>query len=220
MPARGRISGVLIAALAALAAVGVPAAELEVAVVGVDGKPVASAVVMLRSNVAAAAPRAAAAAATVDQMNKQFAPWVQVLRVGTPVRFANHDDITHHVYSFSPAKRFAYRLQTGEVQGPLDFDAPGVVVLGCNIHDWMVGYLYVTDAPRALVTDADGRARFGALAAGAWQVQVWHPGLTAAAAPPDRSVMLAADDRLSISLKLGAALRETGPRRPLAGSDY
>jgi plastocyanin len=222
---RRRFHATLLVVLLSLPGAAASAAELEVAVVGVDGAPVADAVVMLRSPAATAAPKTAAPrggaeTATVDQSHKQFSPWLQAVRVGTQVKFANHDDITHHVYSFSPAKRFSYRLQTGAVEGPLAFDAPGVVVLGCNIHDWMVGYVYVTDAPRFLVTDAQGKARFSELAAGAWQVQLWHPGLTANGAPPDRQVALAADDRLEISLKLEAKLRETGPRRPLAGADY
>jgi plastocyanin len=218
MRSRARIACGLFAALVAAAGPRASAAELEVAVVGVDGKAIGDAVVMLRAS--GVVPARAPSTITVDQQGKQFTPWVQALRVGTAVKFANHDDITHHVYSFSPAKRFSYRLQTGEVQGPLAFDAPGVVVLGCNIHDWMVGYLFVTDAPRFLVSDASGHARFADLGAGGWTVQVWHPGLTAAAAPPDRSVTLAADDSLKISLKLNAPLRETGPRRPLAGADY
>ena len=219
MLSRARIAVALFSTIVAVLATGRPAraADLEVTVLAVDGAPVSDAVVMLRASGATPQPRSTI---TVDQMGKAFKPWVQVLRVGSQVRFANHDDITHHVYSFSPAKRFAYRLQTGEVQGPLDFDAPGVVVLGCNIHDWMVGYLFVTDAPRALTTDAAGRARFADLAAGDWTVQVWHPGLTATAAPPDQAVKLSNGESARFSLKLGAQLRETGPRRPLAGGDY
>ncbi len=217
MHSRSRIACGLFAVLIAAAGPFASAAELEVAVVGADGAPIGDAVVMLRSS--SAVPNRLTAI-TVDQQAKQFKPWVQALRVGSAVRFSNHDDITHHVYSFSPTKRFSYRLQTGEVQGPLVFDAPGVVVLGCNIHDWMVGYLFVTDAPRFLVSDATGHARFTELGAGEWRVQVWHPGLTAAAAPPDRQVTLATDDALKIGLKLSAPLRETGPRRPLAGADY
>ena len=57
------------------------------------------------------------------------------------------------------------------------FDKPGVVVLGCNIHDWMVGYVYVADSPYFAVTQADGKVDLRDLPAGDYSVRVWHPGL-------------------------------------------
>ena len=79
------------------------------------------------------------------------------MRSGTSVAFPNSDNIRHHVYSFSLAKRFELRLYQGTQSAPVVFDSPGVVVLGCNIHDWMVGYIYVTDDSRFAVSDEHGR---------------------------------------------------------------
>lgn len=95
--------------------------------------------------------------AIMDQRNKQFVPSVLAVRSGTAVKFPNSDDIRHHVYSFSPTKRFELRLYKGTPSEPVLFDKPGVVVLGCNIHDWMVGYVYVTDDPWFAVSDEQGR---------------------------------------------------------------
>jgi hypothetical protein len=61
------------------------------------------------------------------------------IAVGTEVRFPNHDQIHHHVYSFSRVKSFDLPLWKGEEAPPVLFDAPGVVKVGCNIHDWMMG---------------------------------------------------------------------------------
>src|SRR5664279_833946 len=82
----------------------------------------------------------------VDQVDKEFVPRVQAILVGTAVTFPNRDTVRHQVYSFSPAKRFELPLYTGVPQAVV-FDKPGVVVLGCNIHDWMVGYVYVSESP-------------------------------------------------------------------------
>ena len=79
----------------------------------------------------------------VDQVDQEFTPKVTAVLVGTPIRFPNHDNVRHQVYSFSPAKRFELPLYAGVPARPVVFDKPGVVVLGCNIHDWMVGYVYV-----------------------------------------------------------------------------
>ena len=98
------------------------------------------------------------------------------VRTGTSVSFPNSDDIRHQVYSFSPAKRFELRLYQGTPSEPVLFDKPGLVVLGCNIHDWMLGYIYVTDDPWFAVSDEHGRAAIADLPAGRYAVTLWHPG--------------------------------------------
>jgi hypothetical protein len=55
------------------------------------------------------------------------------------------------------------------------FDKPGVVVLGCNIHDWMLAYVYVSESPFFAVTGKDGVATLRNLPPGSYQVRVWHP---------------------------------------------
>ena len=95
----------------------------------------------------------------IDQRDKQFIPYVTALQVGTSVWFANTDKIRHHVYSFSPAKKFELPLYAGVPAEPVVFDRPGFVTLGCNIHDWMIAYVAVLTTPYFAVTHAEGRAR-------------------------------------------------------------
>ena len=83
----------------------------------------------------------------VDQINLEFVPHVKPVVVGSPVYFPNKDDVRHHVYSFSPAKRFELPLYSGTPAAPVVFDRPGIVAIGCNIHDWMLGYIYVAETP-------------------------------------------------------------------------
>lgn len=148
------------------------AATFQAHVQEADGKPVADAVITL-AGPAGRAP--GAAQAVMDQRAKAYLPHVLAVRTGTAVSFPNSDNIRHQVYSFSPAKRFELRLYEGTPTSPVVFDKPGVVVLGCNIHDWMLGYIYVTDDPWFAVTDAEGNARFSDLPAGAYQITAWHP---------------------------------------------
>jgi hypothetical protein len=100
---------------------------------------------------------------------------VLAVRSGTRVAFPNSDNIRHHVYSFSPAKHFELRLYQGTPSEPVLFDKPGAVVLGCNIHDWMVGYVYVTDDPWFAVSDAQGRVQLDSVPVGSYAVSLWHP---------------------------------------------
>ena len=148
------------------------AASLQAELVDSQGQPLANAVLSLHS---AVAPKVAPAATVMDQISQQFAPNVLAVRSGTAVSFPNSDNIRHHVYSFSLAKRFELRLYQGTPSEPVIFDTPGVVVLGCNIHDWMVGYVYVTDDPWFAVSDAQGKLNLEQLPAGTYTVSLWHP---------------------------------------------
>lgn len=148
------------------------AASLQAELVDSEGQPLANAVLTLRSEVA---PVVAPAASVMDQISQQFAPNVLAVRSGTAVSFPNSDNIRHHVYSFSLAKRFELRLYQGTPSEPVVFDKPGVVVLGCNIHDWMVGYVYVTDDPWFAVSDAQGKLNLEQLPAGTYTASLWHP---------------------------------------------
>lgn len=150
------------------------AATLDVMMRQADQTPVSDAVITLRGPVGAPA---GTLKANMDQRDQKFAPHVLAVHTGTQVRFPNSDNIRHQVYSFSAAKRFELRLYEGTPTDPLLFDKPGVVVLGCNIHDWMLGYIYVTDDPRFGVSDAQGRVRLDDLPAGAYHVTLWHPQL-------------------------------------------
>ncbi|MGY8809863.1 MAG: methylamine utilization protein [Pseudomonadales bacterium] len=111
----------------------------------------------------------------MDQVDIQFVPRVLVAPVGTLVDFPNSDDVRHHVYSFSSAKPFELRLFKGSEAPPVAFDRAGVVVLGCNIHDSMIGYILVTQSPRFAVSDAQGIVSLPDLPAGNWPVSWWHP---------------------------------------------
>ncbi|SHN18813.1 Plastocyanin [Pseudomonas asturiensis] len=148
------------------------AATLTAQILDKQGTPLADAVVTLKgpSNASPAPLKAA-----MDQRDQEFSPHVLAVRVGTQVKFPNSDNIRHQVYSFSPAKRFELRLYEGTPSEPLLFDKPGVVVLGCNIHDWMVGYIYVTDEPWFGVTDSTGQLKLDSMPAGHYQATLWHP---------------------------------------------
>lgn len=113
----------------------------------------------------------------IDQVNKEFVPFVTPLQAGTAVTFPNKDNIQHQVYSFSPAKVFELKLYSGVSAQPVVFDKPGVVVLGCNIHDWMLAFVYVVDTPYFAKTGKSGAAAIEALPAGDYEIKAWHPDL-------------------------------------------
>ena len=168
---------VLAAALGCAAGPGARATDITATVTDDAGRPVRDAVVVAVpiDGVMPVPPHPRAQ--IVDQIDKEFVPKVKAIVVGTPIMFPNHDQVRHQVYSFSPAKKFELPLYAGVPAQPVVFDKPGVVVLGCNIHDWMVGYVYVSESPWFATTGSDGRAIIAGLPPRAYVVRVWHPQL-------------------------------------------
>jgi plastocyanin len=142
-------------------------------VLGQDGKPIAKAVVFVQEP-ASLQPASAASTAIMDQFNKTFVPEMLPIAVGTQVRFPNRDQIRHHVYSFSRPKRFELPLYKGEDAPPVLFDKPGVVKIGCNIHDWMSAIILVLPNDHYAVTKDDGTFSLPNLNAGQYTITAWH----------------------------------------------
>ena len=159
---------------------GSPAAagDLAVQVRTAGGAAVPNAVVMLYPG-GRPAPLGPARAYQIAQRDLQFSPFVLVVPAGSQVAFPNFDDVRHHVYSFSPVRRFELRLYAREQSRSVLFGRPGIVPIGCNIHDGMIAFVAVADTAFAAKTDAGGRAIFTGVPAGPVLARVWHPYLRA-----------------------------------------
>lgn len=138
--------------------------------------------------------------AVLDQRNRMFVPHVLPIQTGTAVAFPNSDNVRHQVYSFSPVKKFQLPLYAGTPAVPIVFDRPGVVTVGCNIHDQMSAHLVVVDTPYFVVT-AEGRAELSGLPEGKYEVRVWHEG--ARSQPLPQPIRLASGERSTLSFQVG-----------------
>ena len=155
------------------------AAPLSVRVVDAAGRPVKDAVVTLYpAGNAARAPRAGGRY-TVSQKAIQFHPFLSIVPVGADVSFPNLDPTKHHVYSFSPAKRVELKLFARDQSRTVHFDKPGVVALGCNIHDQMSAFIVVTDSQWTARTNGQGVAAFNDAPGSSGRLVLWHPYLRA-----------------------------------------
>jgi hypothetical protein len=110
----------------------------------------------------------------MDQVHKAFIPAVLPIPVGTEVRFPNNDQIHHHVYSFSRAKSFELPLYKGETASPVVFDKPGIVKIGCNIHDWMSAVILVVPSSFYVMTDREGNFTLADVPSGTYSLACWH----------------------------------------------
>jgi|SRR6266850_335131 len=195
--------------------------SLEVSVRDAKGDPVEDAVIVAVPLAGVPKPKAERPVEIIDQNDKEFVPSIKVVQVGTSISFPNKDNIRHHVYSFSPAKKFELPLYRGVPAAPVLFDKPGLVILGCNIHDWMIAYLYVVESPWFTKTEVDGAARLGDLPAGEYDVLAYHPRAKDPAEPLRQraSVGAAPAGPLTFQVTLKPPLR--GSRPPKGGeADY
>jgi plastocyanin len=198
--------GRLILALLALCAAGAAhAADLAFVIKDSNGRPVQDAVV-----IADASGRAAPAPArfVINQHDMQFVPWVLVIPVGSTVEFGNLDPFRHHVYSFSPAKKFELKLFGQGETRPVRFDRAGLVSIGCNIHDAMQAFIQVVDTPFARKSDQAGRATLRGLPAQVRQVRVYHPLLRA----PGNQMVVTVDAGRDATVPVTVRLRRPAPR--------
>lgn len=174
-------------------------AELRIALTDQNGKPVSDAVVSLEPAGGASTVPDEGRTFQIVQSDQEFAPYVTVVPVGATVVFPNQDTVQHHVYSLSRPKKFEFPLYDPGKSAQLVFDQPGVITLGCNIHDWMLAYLVVVPTPHFAQSDASGRAGLTA-PPGDYTLEIWHPRLSR---PVRQTVQLAdTDSALNFTLRL------------------
>ena len=177
------------------------AGNLSVTVLDESGKPVRDAVVFLESPQAKRLVKPLPLA-QMAQRDRAFIPSLLVIPTGTNVSFPNIDTVRHHVYSFSPAKRFELKLYVGTPTNPVMFDQAGVVVMGCNIHDQMIAYILVVDTPFYGITSANGVLAINDAPNGDYSLNIWHSRLSVGAPAQKQSLKIAAtDEQVKVSLK-------------------
>jgi plastocyanin len=150
------------------------AAPLTVTVLKRDGTPLRGAVVSAAAE-SPVLPPAGPVKGIMDQVDLTFVPDVLVIPVHSTVQFPNSDAIGHQVYSFSSARSFQLPLYRGKPYPPVSFDQPGIVTLGCNIHDNMLSYIFVTAAPFFGRTGERGEWSSADVPQGRYRLSVWHP---------------------------------------------
>ena len=180
------------------------AATIDVAVQTSDGRPLAGAVLTIHSLTGSDHP-GVPVNVIMDQVNRAFVPDLVVIPAGSTVEFPNSDSVSHQIYSFSAARKFQLPLYRGKPYPPVHFDQPGLVTLGCNIHDSMLAYVLVTDAPYFGRTDTIGSWSVD-VPRGTYRVTVWHPRIQEGA-ELQREMTIGDSDRAALTLRLAKALQ-------------
>lgn len=195
--------------MAALACLPAQAGSLEAHVATSAGKPLEDAAVVLEA-LSGVALSAHPPPAAIEQIGREFVPYLTIVQTGTITEFPNRDPFKHHVYSFSPAKVFEIKLYAGKHAQPVTFDKPGEVALGCNVHDWMEAYVLVVDSRYFAKSGANGQALVANVPAGRYRLVLWHPRQKAAF-PPREIEIGAAPAKLELVMNVAPRLVKTRP---------
>ena len=152
-------------------------AELSVLVLNQDGTQV-NPLVLFAEPLDHKVPDLTVQKVEIAQQGKAFNPYMTVMQHQNDVVFTNRDDFTHHIYSISHNNRFSFKLKSDEsheITPNMTDDGHAQIAMGCNIHDWMSGYLLVVDTPYFTKTDEAGKAKLQLEQAGKYKITLWHP---------------------------------------------
>jgi len=151
------------------------AADLSVVLSDENGTVVDNAVVMFTPDSASPTGSSTSQPYEITQNNIAFEPFVTPIPAGASVTFRNDDSVLHHVFSFSKAKRFEIKLFGPEEPHDETFETPGVVTLGCNIHDDMIAHIFVASSPFYAQSEQGAGAIIKDVPPGDGTLTVWHP---------------------------------------------
>ena len=109
----------------------------------------------------------------MEQRDRQFAPRLLVVAVGSTVTFPNFDKVFHNVFSTSEVQPFDLGLYKEGEAREVTFTKEGIVRIGCNLHANMSGTVAVVAAPHYVIADANGHYACRNLEPGKYRMKVW-----------------------------------------------
>jgi plastocyanin len=114
----------------------------------------------------------------IKQRDKQFAPRVTVVPLGTKVVFPNQDTVIHNVFSTAPGNSFDLgSVKGGETSPPVVLLKPGPVEIFCNIHSKMRADILVVPNNHWTRVAADGSFSLAGVPVGSRRIVLWSPTL-------------------------------------------
>jgi plastocyanin len=120
---------------------------------------------------------------SIDQKGCEFIPRVQIVPPGARLTVLNSDPVSHNARAADASNATLFNVATpvigSRAEGSLSRGGP--VRIKCDVHPWMIAWVYVAEHPAAL-TDANGRFVFRNVPPGPHRLRVWHELLTGSGA--------------------------------------
>lgn len=107
-----------------------------------------------------------------------FEPHVMAVPAGATVSFPNKlDKVMHNLHSYTMPSNSNRPFNKGvpfEGTFSTTLKKPGLVKMTCDVHKWMLAWIFVTDSPYNAVTDENGNFKIENIPPGTYKVQAWH----------------------------------------------
>jgi len=114
----------------------------------------------------------------IRQRDKQFAPRVAVVPIGSKLLFPNQDTVIHNVFSTAAGNAFDLgSVKGGETSQPVVLLKPGPVEIFCNIHSKMRADVLVVPNSHWTRVAADGSFQLTGVPVGTRKIVLWSPTL-------------------------------------------
>lgn len=115
-----------------------------------------------------------------DNKKCMFTPHVTTAVKGQKLGVNNSDPLLHNTHLYQGKKNrtlynIALPLQNKVIKKSMK--KPGLVTVKCDAHEWMLGYIYVTNHPYSAATGADGKFVLDNVPPGTYQINIWHEKL-------------------------------------------
>jgi len=128
----------------------------------------------------------------------RFVPHVQATPVGSIV-IVNTDPIMHNTHGYMDrATVFNQALPLKGMRIPKPLNKPGMVQVKCDVHGWMLGWVYVADNPYYAVTGKDGSFTIPDVPPGSYTLVAWQEYT----GPKEVPVTVAAKQPVQVSIEL------------------
>lgn len=141
----------------------------------------------------------------MQQKNRQFAPDILAVPVGTTVTFPNEDPIFHNVFSLSSSKAFDLGVYDKGDSRTVTFTKPGIVYVFCHLHPNMAATIVVTPSRYFAHVDQAGHYSIPNVPPGKYTLVAWHK----AAGFTRRTVTVESGHDLTEDFSVPLALDET-----------
>ena len=133
----------------------------------------------------------------MDQQNLRFVPHLMTITVGDTVKFLNHDNLVHNVYSPDGEGYNLGSFKQNEDRS-YTFTKAGVYSQLCSIHPEMLGYIFVGQNPYAAAVDKAGAYELKGVPPGTYKLAVWNAKLKG----PEKTVTVAAGQTVTETISV------------------
>lgn len=148
-------------------------------------------------------------AIVLDQHGCRFEPHVIAIPVGATLRYDNSDETNHNIHTFAKKNQPVNKNVAGGTNFEQVLDKAEVIEVKCDVHPWMKGYIYVSDATYYAVTGPDGSFSLEGLPPGDYKVSYWHEEI----GKGKSDTITVADGPAETMIQVGESKKKAGGRR-------